>query len=212
VLTVPAKGCLNVHASLLPRWRGAAPIQRAILAGDTETGVAIMRMEAGLDTGPVLLERRVTIGEADTAGTLTDRLAAEGGLAIVQALAYLEVLEEKRQPETGVTYAAKIDKSEAVIDWTETAQAIGRRIRAFNPAPGAVTRLGGKPLKIWEAAVVSETAGLAGKVVGQFGGAPLVACGKGGLALTLVQAAGSRRMPGTDFLLGRPDLHGSVLG
>jgi methionyl-tRNA formyltransferase len=212
VLALPIKGCLNVHASLLPRWRGAAPIQRAILAGDIETGVDIMKMEAGLDTGPVLLERRVTIGKADTAGTLTDRLASEGGLAIVQALADLEVLEQKEQPNVGVCYAAKIDKSEAVIDWTETAEGISRRIRAFNPAPGAVTRLAGESLKIWEAAVVEGTTGPAGRVVGQHEGMPLVACGQGGLALTLVQPAGSKRMAGNEFLMGRPIGPGSTLG
>lgn len=212
VLALPRKGCLNVHASLLPRWRGAAPIQRAILAGDAETGVDIMKMEAGLDTGPVLLERRVMIDRTDTAGTLTDRLASEGALAIVQALANLEVLDEKQQSETGATYAPKIDKSEAVIDWTATAEAISRRIRAFNPTPGAVTSLAGESLKIWEAVVVDGASGPAGKLVGQHDGAPLVACGQGGLALTLVQPAGSRRMPGTDFLKGRHSLSGTVLG
>jgi len=212
VLALPLKGCLNVHASLLPRWRGAAPVQRAILAGDAETGVDIMRMEAGLDTGPVLLERRVAIRAEDTAGTLTERLASEGSIAIVQALAHLEAIDEKPQLETGVTYAAKIDKSEAVIDWTETADAISRRIRAFNPAPGAVTRLAGEPLKIWEAVVVGGANGPAGTVIGQHEGALLVACGNAGLALTLVQPAGSKRMPGTDFLMGRSIALGTVLG
>jgi methionyl-tRNA formyltransferase len=212
LLAIPQKGCLNVHASLLPRWRGAAPVQRAILAGDAETGIDIMRMEPGLDTGPVLLERRVTIQATDTAGTLTERLASEGSIAIVQALADLEVFDEKPQSEAGVTYAAKIDKSEAVIDWTETADAISRRIRAFNPVPGAVTRLAGEPLKIWEAVVVGDALGSAGTVIGQHGGAPLVACGKSGLALTLVQPAGSKRMRGSDFLMGRSITPGTVLG
>jgi methionyl-tRNA formyltransferase len=169
-------------------------------------------MEAGLDTGPVLLERRVKIQAEDTAGTLTERLASEGSLAIVQALADLEVLDEKPQSESGVTYAAKIDKSEAAIDWSETADAISRRIRAFNPAPGAVTRLAGEPLKVWEAVVVGGARGAAGSVIGEHEGAPLVACGNGGLALTLVQPAGSKRMPGTDFLMGRPIAPGTVLG
>jgi len=212
VLAIPLKGCLNVHASLLPRWRGAAPIQRAILAGDAETGIDIMRMEAGLDTGPVLLERRVAIQAEDTAGTLTERLASEGSIAIVQALADLDVLDEKAQSASGVTYAAKIDKSEAVIDWTQTADAISRRIRAFNPAPGAVTRLAGEPLKIWESVVVGDVRGPAGTVVGQHDGSPLVACGIAGLALTLVQPAGSKRMPGTAFLMGRSIAPGTTLG
>jgi methionyl-tRNA formyltransferase len=206
VLALPLKGCL------LPRWRGAAPVQRAILAGDAETGVDIMRMEAGLDTGPVLLERRVEIRAEDTAGTLTERLASEGSLAIVQALADLEVLDEKPQSEIGVTYAAKIDKSEALINWSEAADAISRRIRAFNPAPGAMTRLAGEPLKVWEAVVVGGARGTAGTVIGEHEGAPLVACGNGGLALTLVQPAGSKRMPGADFLMGRSITPGTVLG
>ena len=212
VLAIPRKGCLNVHASLLPRWRGAAPIQRAILAGDPETGVAIMRMEPGLDTGPVMLERRVRIGDAETAGALTERLAAEGGIAIVQALAHLEVLEEKPQPESGVTYAAKIAKAEAAIDWREAADTLSRRVRAFNPAPGAMTRLAGEPLKVWEAVVVKGVNAPAGTVVGQHEGAPLVACGSDGLALTLVQPAGSRRMQGADFLKGRSIPAGTILG
>lgn len=212
VLALPRHGCLNVHASLLPRWRGAAPVQRAILAGDAETGVDIMRMEAGLDTGPVLLERRVAIGAEDTAGTLTERLAVEGTKAIVQALANLQTIDVKPQSDVGVTYAAKIDKAEAVIDWSAPADAISRRIRAFNPVPGAVTLLAGKPLKIWEAVVVGSARGPAGTVVGQHGGAPLVACGAAGLALTLVQPAGSKRMPGADFLMGHSIAPGTVLG
>jgi len=212
VLAIPPKGCLNVHASLLPRWRGAAPIQRAILAGDKETGVDIMRMEPGLDTGPVLLERRLTIGPGETAGMLTERLATEGALAIVQALANLEVIEAKEQSETGVTYAAKIDKAEAVIDWRESAHHVSRQVRAYNPAPGAVTRLAGEPLKIWEAVIVDGVKAPPGTVSGTLEGAPIVACGRDGLALTLVQPAGSKRMPGADFLKGRPLPAGTLLG
>jgi methionyl-tRNA formyltransferase len=171
-----------------------------------------MRMEEGLDTGPVLLERRVAIGSGDTAGTLTERLAGEGSIAIVQALADLEVLDDKPQSEVGITYANKIDKSEAVIDWTATADEVSRRVRAFNPSPGAVTRVAGEPLKIWEVVVVEGSFGPAGMVVGQHHGAPLVACGEAGLALTLVQPAGSKRMPGTDFLRGRSIAPGTVLG
>ncbi len=211
VLAIPAKGCLNVHASLLPRWRGAAPVQRAILAGDRETGVDIMRMEPGLDTGPVLLERRIAIGPADTAGTLTDRLAEEGAIAIVQALANLEAIETKPQSDVGVTYAAKIDKAEAHLDWRDSAECVSRRVRAFNPAPGAVTHLDGVALKVWEAVVIDGVSAPAGTVVGMHEGAPLVACGSGGLALTLVQPAGSKRMRGADFLKGRPVAVGTVL-
>ena len=212
VLAIPPKGCLNVHASLLPRWRGAAPIQRAILAGDSETGVDIMRMEPGLDTGPILLERRIAIGPGETAGTLTDRLAAEGASAIVQALANLEGLEAKAQSADGVTYAAKIDKAEAVIDWREPADRVSMQVRAYNPFPGAVTHLAGEPLKIWEAVIVETVKAPPGTFVGTNEGAPLVACGRGGLALTLVQPAGSKRMSGSDFLKGRALSVGTSLG
>lgn len=212
VLAIPVRGCLNVHASLLPRWRGAAPIQRAILAGDRDTGVDIMRMEAGLDTGPVLLERRIPIGDSETAGELTERLAREGQLAIVQALADLEVIEEKPQADSGVTYAAKIDKAEAQLDWQESAEVVSRRIRAFNPAPGAFTRLNGELLKIWAATRVPDANGAPGTLVGLHEGAPVIACGREGLALTHVQPAGGKRLSGADFLKGRPLPLGTRLG
>ena len=212
VLAIPPKGCLNVHASLLPRWRGAAPVQRAILAGDAETGVDIMRMEPGLDTGPVLLERRVTIQPGETAGELTERLAIEGALAIVQALANLESLDPKEQSAVGVTYAAKIEKAEAVIDWKNSAEHVMRQIRAFNPHPGAVTRLAGEPLKVWEAVEVDGVKAAPGAIAGTLDGAPLVGCSVGGLALTQIQPAGSRRMSGADFLKGRTVPPGTVLG
>jgi methionyl-tRNA formyltransferase len=211
VLAIPSKGCLNIHASLLPRWRGAAPIQRAILAGDAETGVAIMRMEPGLDTGPVLLERRLPILPTDTAGTLTEKLADEGGHAIVEALRRLDVLVPRPQPVEGVTYAAKIDKSEAAIDWRLDATQLDRRIRAFNPFPGAETSVDGEPLKIWEAQPVEAT-GVPGTVVALDGGRPVVACGRGGLVLTIMQRPGSRRMESSEFLKGRPLPAGTRLG
>jgi methionyl-tRNA formyltransferase len=212
VLAIPLRGCLNVHASLLPRWRGAAPIQRAIMAGDIETGVDIMVMEPGLDTGPVLLERRVPIQDSDTAGSLTERLAEEGAIAIVQALADLDALVPTPQRPEGITYATKIDKSEAVIDWRESASAIERRVRAFNPAPGAATRLSGETLKVWEAVILPAKDAAPGTLIGRHQGAPVIACGDGGLALTLVQPAGARRMTGTEFLKGRPVPPGTVFG
>jgi methionyl-tRNA formyltransferase len=211
VLAIPARGCLNVHASLLPRWRGAAPVQRAIQAGDAETGITIMQMEAGLDTGPILLARRVPIQPRDTAGTLTEKLAAEGALAIVEALSRLDELSPRVQPGEGVTYAAKIDKDEAAIDWRADALELDRRIRAFNPFPGAETRHDGETLKIWEAQPV-DVRGEPGRVVALGEGIPVVACGHGGLALTVLQRPGSRRMPSPEFLKGRPIPVGSALG
>ncbi|MBX3714977.1 MAG: methionyl-tRNA formyltransferase [Burkholderiales bacterium] len=211
VLAIPPRGCLNIHASLLPRWRGAAPIQRAIQAGDAETGVAIMVMEAGLDTGPVLLERRVAIGPADTAGTLTEMLAGMGAGAIVEALERLDALEARPQPAEGVTYAAKIDKREAVLDWHDEAAALDRQVRAFDPFPGAETLLGGEPVKIWQARL-AEGDGVPGTVLRVEAGCPVVACGKGALALTVMQRPGSRRLPAAEFLKGRPVAAGSRLG
>jgi methionyl-tRNA formyltransferase len=211
VLTIPARGCLNIHASLLPRWRGAAPIHRAIQAGDAETGVAIMVMEAGLDTGPVLLERRVAIGPADTTATLTDKLAGLGAEAIVEALGRLDALEARPQPAEGVTYAAKIEKREAVLDWRHEAVALDRQVRAFDPFPGAETLLAGEPVKVWQARL-AEGDGEPGTVLRVEGGCPVVACGKGALALTVMQRPGSRRLPAAEFLKGRPVAPGSRLG
>ena len=148
VLAAPARGCLNIHASLLPRWRGAAPIQRAIMAGDAETGVCIMQMEAGLDTGPVLLRESLAIGPEDTAGDLHDRLAGLGAELIVAALAELDGLRPEAQPEAGVTYAAKIDKAEAKIDWSRSAAEIDRQIRGLSPFPGAWAEIGGERVKL----------------------------------------------------------------
>lgn len=156
VLDAPTLGCLNIHASLLPRWRGAAPIHRAIEAGDVETGVTIMQMDAGLDTGDMLQVDKLPILSEDTTGSLHDKLADMGGRMIVQALAQLPHLVATRQPDEGVTYAHKIDKHEAAIDWAQDADHIVRRIRAFNPFPGAVTQLGGEPIKVWAAHVGSD--------------------------------------------------------
>lgn len=203
VLAIPRKGCLNIHASLLPRWRGAAPVQRAILAGDAETGVAIMAMDAGLDTGPVLLERRVAILPVDTSASLTDRLAQAGAEAIVQALASLGALSPRPQEAALATYAAKIGKSEAALDWRRDARELDRQVRAFNPFPGAEAALDGETIKVWECAL-TDGSGDPGTVIGIDRGRPVIACGHGALALTTIQRPGSRRMASAEFLKGRP--------
>ncbi len=203
VLTIPPRGCLNIHASLLPRWRGAAPIQRAILAGDAETGVAIMAMEAGLDTGPVLLEHRVPILDTDTAGSLTEKLAGLGATAIVEALERLDRLAPRAQEAAGATYAAKIEKAEAPLDWDRDAADLHRQVRAFNPFPGRRDGLEGESLKVWEASRI-EASGPPGTVIGLDEGRPVVACGRGALALTTIQRPGSRRMAAADFIRGHP--------
>jgi methionyl-tRNA formyltransferase len=202
VLDIPALGCINIHASLLPRWRGAAPIHRAILAGDTETGVSIMRMEAGLDTGPVLLERRLPIAPEDTTGSLTEKLSVLGAEAICAALENLGALAERPQDPRGVTYAAKISKTEAAMDWMRPALELERQVRAFNPAPGAEAVIQGVALKVWHARALPDRrpAGEplidASKVV--------VGCGVGSLELVVVQRSGGRRMPVEEFLRGGP--------
>jgi len=197
VLDAPRHGCLNVHGSLLPRWRGAAPVQRAILAGDTETGVGIMRMERGLDTGPVLLEGRTPI-DSKTAGELTDELARMGAGLMVRVLADLATFPEVPQPEAGVTYAHKIDKAEARIDWTRSAVEIERQVRAFNPAPGAFFELDGERCKVL-AAEVAAGSGRPGTVLDD---ALTVACGDGALRLARLQRAGRPTMDAADLLRG----------
>ena len=204
VLQIPARGCLNIHASLLPRWRGAAPIQRAILAGDERTGVSIMQMDAGLDTGPVLLEREVAIDARETTGSLTRRLTDLGARAIVEALADLSRLPPRAQDARLATYAAKITKGEARIDWSRRCDEIDRQVRAFDPAPGAEATRDGEGVKIWEAEPVPDMAGLPGSVVRGPKDELLVACGAGGLRLHLVQRPGGRKMNAADFLRGRP--------
>jgi len=200
VLDIPARGCLNIHASLLPRWRGAAPIQRAIEAGDSETGICIMHMEAGLDTGPVLLEKHLPILETDTGASLHDKLAALGAQAVVEALARLDGLKPVPQSEQGVTYAAKLSKEDARLDWTLPAAVLERKIRAFNPVPGAWTLLDGEPLKIWQAELVSGK-GRPGEILSVDNGI-LVACGEGALKIHELQKAGARRMDAAAFLAG----------
>jgi methionyl-tRNA formyltransferase len=207
VLDIPPQGCLNIHASLLPRWRGAAPIARAIEAGDGETGVCIMRMEAGLDTGPVLLREAMPIEETDTAATLHDKLAAQGARLIVDALRRLATLRPQPQPDEGVTYAAKIEKAEAALDFNQPALALARKIRAFNPFPGATATMAGTVLKIWSGAPCDTPSAQAapGTVLEAGAGGVVVACGGGtALHLSLLQKPGGKRLPVRDFLNSFP--------
>jgi methionyl-tRNA formyltransferase len=199
ILDAPTHGCLNIHASLLPRWRGAAPIQRAILAGDSETGVGIMQMEAGLDTGPVRAEARTTV-DGKTAGDLTAELASLGARLMVQVLADLSAYPPEPQPADGVTYAAKIDKAEARIDWRRCAAEIERQVRAFNPAPGAWFEVAGERLKLL-VATVQDGAGEPGTVVGD---ELEVACERGILVPQLVQRAGRGMVSAAELLRGFP--------
>jgi methionyl-tRNA formyltransferase len=208
VLAWPRHGCINIHASLLPRWRGAAPIERAIEAGDDDTGISLMQMDAGLDTGPVIERVRMRIEANDTAGALTERLAALGAAAIVASLQRLRDagrLAALPQPDDGVTHAQKIAKSEAAIDWRLSASVLARRIRAFDPAPGVTAALGGRSLKLWLAqAVPSPTPGAApGRVLAADSSALVVACGEGALRIAEVQPAGGRRMGVAAFIAGR---------
>lgn len=208
ILDAPRRGCLNIHASLLPRWRGAAPIQRAIMAGDRETGICIMQMEAGLDTGPVLLCRATPIGAEETAGELHDRLSAMGAELIVEALARLDDLTPVPQPEEGVTYAARIDKVEARLDWTRPAIEVDRLIRGLSPFPGAWTMIGGERVKILGARLEAGE-GAPGEVLD----ARLkVACGAGAVRLTRLQRAGRSVQDADSFLRGWPVAPGVRLG
>jgi len=200
VLDLPRHGCLNIHASLLPRWRGAAPIQRALLAGDAETGVCIMQMEAGLDTGPVLLRGAFPIPANDTTASLHDRLAGLGAELIVEALGKLPLAAEAQAPE-GVTYAQKIEKAEAVIDWCKTSAELDRHIRAFNPFPGAQAVLGGQAVKLWRARPVAGS-GEAGEILAVDRNTLVVACGDGALSIDELQKAGGKRLPVQHFLAG----------
>ncbi|WP_313145929.1 methionyl-tRNA formyltransferase, partial [Diaphorobacter nitroreducens] len=218
VLNTPRLGCLNIHASLLPRWRGAAPIHRAIEAGDAETGVTIMQMDAGLDTGDMLLLEKTAISPADTTATLHDRLAQLGGRLIVEALemAACGGLKPTPQPAEGVTYAHKIDKAESTIDWNQPAEVIARRVRAFDPFPGAATTLGADAIKVWSCEIdsCSRTPDAAcGHILSIDADGIGVACGAGSLLrLTVLQRAGGKRLPAADFLRGFPLAPGMVLG
>jgi methionyl-tRNA formyltransferase len=211
VLSLPRLGCLNIHASLLPRWRGAAPIHRAIEAGDAETGITIMQMDAGLDTGDMLLVERVTIDPHDTTATLHDRLAALGGRLVVEALelAACGGLKPQSQPADGVTYAHKIEKAEAAIDWRDAAAVIERRVRAFDPFPGASATLAGETLKVWRAEAC-EGAGRPGEVIAVDEAGIVVACGDGALRLTEIQRPGGKRLAAAAFLTGHPVAAGAA--
>jgi methionyl-tRNA formyltransferase len=208
VLQMPPLGCLNIHGSLLPRWRGAAPIHRAIEAGDSETGITIMQMDQGLDTGAMLLIEKMAISADDTTGTLHDKMAKLGGEMIVEALRRLEqkALPATPQPEQGVTYAAKISKEEAALDFTLPAAELERKIRAFNPFPAAAAVFGGVTLKLWQAQVIgADSKHAPGSIVSadpQDG--VIVACGSGALRVTELQKPGGKRLPAAEFLKAFP--------
>lgn len=208
VLDAPKQGCLNIHASLLPRWRGAAPIHRAIMEGDAETGICIMQMETGLDTGPVLLREALEIGAEETTGALHDRLSQMGARMICAALERLPELVPEVQPEEGVTYAAKIDKAEAAVDWTRKAEEVSRQIRGLSPFPGAWTLFAGQRVKLLGARVVAGS-GAAGEALDD---ALTIACGEGAVQITRAQRAGKGAQDAEVFLRGHPVPKGSVWG
>ena len=217
VLGLPPLGCLNIHASLLPRWRGAAPIHRAIEAGDAETGITLMQMDAGLDTGAMLLRQSLAIADTDTTASLHNRLAALGGPMAAQALRQAAggTLQPVPQPEEGVSYAHKIEKAESAIDWSLPAQTIGRRIRAFDPFPGASTQLNGETIKVWSYEIDScsrKQDVRCGHILSVNSNGVGVACGEGVLRLTVLQRAGGKRLPVAQFLQGFDLQPGMLLG
>lgn len=207
VLGLPRLGCINIHASLLPRWRGAAPIQRAILAGDRETGVTIMQMDEGLDTGDMLLKRAIGIGAEESTGELHDRLAVLGSQLIVEALQNLPV--PVKQDASLATYAAKLTKDEAIVDWRDTAAQIALKVRAYNPFPGAVAVLNGERIKIWRARVAGQGSGTSGTICDSAPGTLTVACGQGAIEVLELQRAGGKRLPVATFLAGHPIARGT---
>ncbi|MDZ7812728.1 MAG: methionyl-tRNA formyltransferase [Ideonella sp.] len=213
VLDLPRCGCLNIHASLLPRWRGAAPIHRAIEAGDAQTGITLMQMDEGLDTGAMLSMERLDIQPQHTTASLHDELAAMGGRMVVAAMQQLQAtpLAATPQPNEGITYAHKIEKAEAMLDWSLSAEVIARRIRAFDPFPGVSFDCAGEPVKVWQAVVLPGLHGQPGQVLEASGDRFIVACGQGALAVQQVQRPGGRRVPVAAFLQGRPGLMGQSL-
>lgn len=214
VLDIPHSGCLNIHASLLPRWRGAAPIQRALLAGDAQTGITIMQMDAGLDTGAMLRRDAIPIAPEDTSASLHDKLARVGGQAIVGVLEQLAMHPPIPVPqaEAEATYAAKITKAEAILNFRRPAIDLARAVRAYNPAPGAMTRLHGAPFKIWMAHHASDQCGTPGSILAADAAGIVVGCGSGALRLTEVQPAGGKRQSAAQFLTGHPLASGDRLG
>jgi methionyl-tRNA formyltransferase len=214
VLATPRHGCINIHASLLPRWRGAAPIQRALLEGDLQTGISIMQMDAGLDTGALISARVVSIDPRDSAATLTERLAAVGAEAIVDTLIRLQCdgRVDALPQEDGASYARKISRDDAAIDWQASALAIDRQVRALDPVPGAFTVLGGKQIKIWSSEPEAGHFVSPGAVVRADGGSLVIACGEGALAVRELQRAGGRRLNAADFLSGNPIETGTRVG
>lgn len=214
VLEIPKSGCLNIHASLLPRWRGAAPIQRAILAGDAESGITIMQMDVGLDTGAMLLKKRLPITPEDTAGSLHDKLAEQGASAIVEALGLLAQgqFKPEQQDEAAACYAAKITKAEAQLNWADNAENVARAVRAFNPAPGAFTLMQGDTIKIWRAQPEAATSGVPGEIIAAVSDGILVKCGAGALRIQELQKAGGNRLSAAQFLAGNPLAAGQKLG
>jgi methionyl-tRNA formyltransferase len=212
VLNIPRYGCLNIHASLLPRWRGAAPIQRAILAGDQETGITIMQMDTGLDTGAMLFKARLAIDPSDTTQTLHDKLSKVGAHSIVTALTLLQQgkLVASVQDETLACYAPKIHKAEAAIDWQQDASRVARLIHAFNPSPGAYMQIRGNVLKIWQAKVVMGESGQPGEIISIRRDGIIVACGSGAIILETLQKPGGRKLSATEFLAGYPLQPGDI--
>lgn len=214
ILDIPRLGCINIHASLLPRWRGAAPIQRAILAGDRESGISIMRMEAGLDTGPVYLKRAVAIGADETGGELQARLAQLGAACVLEVLDALAGGQARTEPQdaSAATYARKLEKSEARIDWSMPASQVARAVRAFNPWPIAETRWRAQQLRIWRArAIARDAEARSGTVIGADASGVVVACGEGALAIELLQLPGKRPATAQEFLNAH-DVRGALLG
>jgi methionyl-tRNA formyltransferase len=210
ILSMPARGCINIHPSLLPRWRGAAPIQRAVLAGDRETGITIMQMDAGLDTGAILLQEKIALNDDDTAQTLHDKLAQLGARCVVRALE--ENPAPRAQDDTAATYASKITRSETMIDWARSADDICRQIRAFDPAPGAVTTLDDVMLKIWRAQPLAHDAVIPGMVISARASGIVVAAGNGAVNVIELQKAGSKRLTAAAFLAGSKLVPGARLG
>jgi methionyl-tRNA formyltransferase len=210
VLAIPPRGCLNIHASLLPRWRGAAPLQRALLAGDRATGITIMQMDAGLDTGPILLQEKIVIDDDDTAQTLHGRLARLGARCIVRALR--EQPSSRAQNDAAATYAGKISKAEAVIDWSRSAAEICRQVRAFNPAPGATTTVAGMTLKIWRAQPVTAMPGTPGTLISADANGLMIATADGTVRISELQKAGGKRLAAAAFLAGTAFAPGARFG